>query len=66
MGMDWRWWRSITRGREEVCPTKICLVGALGVRARSEERAQQKFCYGAGDEAGGLDLEERKGGERRS
>lgn len=64
MGMDWRQWRSITGGRKD--PTKICLVGALGMRARSEERAQQKFCHGAGDEAGGLDLEERKGGERRS
>lgn len=66
MGMDWRRWRSITGGRKEGCPTTICLVGALGMRARSEERAQQKLCYGAGEEAGGLDLEERKGGEWRT
>lgn len=45
-------------------PIKVCgqgLLSPLGMGTEREQRPQQVACYRAGDESGGLDLEERRG-----
>lgn len=47
-----------TSERKGACSTRISLVGPLEMGAENEERTQHKVYYTAGDETGGLDLEE--------
>lgn len=50
------------RGKKSECSAMTCLVNSLRTGAECDERLQQKAHHRAGDDIGGLDLEEWREG----